>query len=219
MRVTDILSIAAAVIASLGGGAVIVLGISSWIGKIWANRLMEADKARFAKDLKNLEAGLSLAAEDRTRKLESLMHHYERQIEEFYGPLFNMVHQVFVTNHIQSDIVERTGSEAAVKAEEYFQTTYFEPLHDGIRQILRTKLYLVEGSEMPASFYQYLKHAAQERDQRALWKRYGIDTSFLEGEPWPEEFYDDIKEGFEHAMKNYEACLDGLKAQHGTLMK
>jgi hypothetical protein len=213
MKIGDILTIAAAIIASLGGGAAIVLALSSWIGKIWANRLMEADKARFARDLKSLESQLSRAAEDRTRKLESLMRHYERQIEEFYGPLFNMVHQVFVTNHIQSEIVRQSKAESAEHARDYFHATYFGPLHDGIRQIVRTKLYLIEGSEMPASFYLYLKHAAQERDQRVLWKQYGVDSSFLKGEPWPDQFYDDIKAGFERAMKNYEACLDGLKAQ------
>ena len=65
---------------------------------------------------------------------------------------------------------------------------------------------------MPESFYLYLKHAAQERDQRTLWKQYQIDTSFLAGEPWPDRFYDDIRRGFETAMRNYERCLDGLKA-------
>jgi hypothetical protein len=45
-----------------------------------------------------------------------------------------------------------------------------------------------------------------------LWKQYGLDTSFLKGEPWPDDFYDDIRSGFERAMQNYERCLDGLKA-------
>ena len=84
----DVLSIAATVMASLGGGAVIVFALSSWLGKVWANRLMEEDKARHAKDLKGLEADLSRVAEDRTRKLESLKRHYERQVEEWTCPGF-----------------------------------------------------------------------------------------------------------------------------------
>jgi len=74
------------------------------------------------------------------------------------------------------------------------------------------RVYLIDGAEVPESFYLYLKHAAQERDQRTLWNQHGIDSSFLHGEPWPERFYDDIKNGFEAAMKYYEHCLDGLKA-------
>lgn len=76
---------------------------------------------------------------------------------------------------------------------------------------MRSKLYLVEGSEVPESFYLYLKHAAQEYDQKYLWNQHGIDSSFLSGEPWPNNFYEDIKKGFESSMKNYEKCLDGLK--------
>lgn len=92
---------------ALGGGAAIIFALSSWLGKVWANRLMEAHKARHARDLKALEADLVRAAEDRTRKLESLKRHYERQVEEFYGPLFNMVQQVFVANHVQWEILKR----------------------------------------------------------------------------------------------------------------
>ena len=65
---------------------------------------------------------------------------------------------------------------------------------------------------MPESFYKYLRHALQERDQRELGRR-GIDTSFLSGVPWPPDFYDEIKDGFDTAMKRYEECLDGLRAQ------
>src|SRR5438034_10260064 len=101
MTTKDILSITAAVVTALGGGAAIVFALSSWLGKVWASRLMEADKARHARDLKGLESDLSRAAEDRTRKLESLKRHYERQVEEVYGPLFKMVHQVFVTYNSQ----------------------------------------------------------------------------------------------------------------------
>jgi hypothetical protein len=212
MTISEAFGIAAAIIGALGGGAVIVLTLSSWLGKVWANRLMEADKATHAKALKQLESELTRVAEDRTRKLEKLMRHYERQIEEFYGPLFNMVNQVFVSNHIQSEIVPKLSPSDSSKASDYFHATYLDPLHDEIRQILRTKLYLVEGSEMPRSFYDYLKHSAQERDQRALWKQYSIGSAFLKGHPWPDRFYHDIERGFETAMKNYEKCLDGLKA-------
>ena len=212
MSLTDALSVAAAVIASLGGGAAIVLALSNWLGKIWANRLMEADKARFARDLKAIEANLTQVAEDRRRKLEGLQRYYQRQIEEFYGPLFNSVQQIFMANDVQAAILKNIKGAATEQVRDYFQETYFGPLHDDIRQILRTKLYLVEGRDVPKSFYDYLRHAGQERDQRVIWKRYQLDTSFLKGKPWPDNFDEDIRIGFESAMKNHENCLDGLKA-------
>jgi hypothetical protein len=208
----DIWSVVAGVILSLGGGAAIVLAFSSWLGKVWANRLMESDKAKFARDLKAMEATLSRTAEDRRRKVEGLMQHYERQIEEFYGPLFNSVHQIFLANDVQSAILDNITGDAAEPVRDYFYETYFRPLHNDVQQVLRTKLYLVEGRDIPDSFYRYLQHAAQERDQRTLWKQFRIDTTFLKGQPWPGKFYKDVKTGLERAMRNHEDCLDGLKA-------
>lgn len=209
MDVKTIFSVASAILASLGGGAIVAFAFSSWLGKVWASRIVEADKSQ-----------MSQRAGDRTRKIESLMKHYERQIEEFYGPLFNMVNQIFVANHVEWELLNtKQNGQNLINDEnmremvrDYFQKTYFLPLHDEIISIMRSKLYLVEGAEVPETFYLYLKHAAQERDQRILWKQHGIDSSFLRGEPWPDRFYDDIKKGFETAMKRHESCLEGLKA-------
>ena len=46
MAISEVFGIAAAVITALGGGSVIVLALSSWIGKVWANRLMAQDRAK-----------------------------------------------------------------------------------------------------------------------------------------------------------------------------
>ena len=54
MSIDDMLSIVAGIIVSLGGGAAIVFGFSSWLGKVWANRLMEVEKAKHVKELERL---------------------------------------------------------------------------------------------------------------------------------------------------------------------
>lgn len=220
MDIQTIFSISAAFLASLGGGVVIVFGASAWLGKVWANRLLESDKFGYAKELAAIKTQLENNQTDRVRKLESQLKHYERQMEEFYGPLFNAVHQIFIANHIQYDLLiasdengsKRLSPEAIEQVRRYYHSLYFRDLHDQVRTIIGTKLYLIDGAKMPESFYQYLKHSAQEADQRTLWEEYRIDTSFLEGQPWPKRFYSDIKEGFESAMKRYQECLDGINA-------
>ena len=184
-----------------------------WLLRGWiTQRLTSAIKFEYDRKFGEFNAQLVQLREDRTRKLERLLRHYERQIEEFYGPLWNMVHQLYVCNHTKSQITPRLPEDQAAKVERYYQSTYFTPLHDEIRQIIKTKLYLIEGTEMPESFYQYLKHALQERDQRQLSEQHHVNTSFLRGAPWPDGFHDDIKNGFITAMRNYEQCLEGLKA-------
>jgi hypothetical protein len=239
MTASEVLSVAGTILASLGGGAAIVLGLSNWLGRIWADRLMEAEKGKYAKELEELKAGLTKSiegekahylrelefvrarveqtAEDRTRKLQALMRHYERQIEEFYGPLFNMVNQIlYVAHDIQRDLLSGVTPDKAEIVREYYQTNYFAPIHDKIRDVLQTRLYLVEGAALPETFEEnvrhYLRHITQERDQRALWRDHGVDTSFLAGAGWPWDLHRDIRAGFAAAMRNYQQCLDGLKA-------
>jgi len=39
--------LATSILASVGSGAVIIFAMSSWLGKVWANRILEADKLKY----------------------------------------------------------------------------------------------------------------------------------------------------------------------------
>ena len=51
---TDVLKIVSGMIAALGGGGFIVTSLSSWFGKIWAERFMAEEKAKYEKELERL---------------------------------------------------------------------------------------------------------------------------------------------------------------------
>ena len=51
---TDVIKIVAGVIAALGGGGAIVAGLSSWLGKVWADHLMAEEKVKYEKELERL---------------------------------------------------------------------------------------------------------------------------------------------------------------------
>jgi len=59
MTVTDAFQIATTVIAALGGGGVIVLSLSGFLGKIWAERMMREEKAAHEEQLAVLRAKLT----------------------------------------------------------------------------------------------------------------------------------------------------------------
>ena len=50
--------LASVIIASVGGAGVIILGLSSWLGKVWASRLMTSEKQKYAKELEEFKVGL-----------------------------------------------------------------------------------------------------------------------------------------------------------------
>jgi hypothetical protein len=40
-----------AIVASVGGSSVVLAALVGWLGKVWANRIQELDKARFAREI------------------------------------------------------------------------------------------------------------------------------------------------------------------------
>ena len=65
MDTTMIWKVAGAVITSLGGSVAIILACSSWLGKVWATRIADAEKAKFAEDLERYRNELHQLAEER----------------------------------------------------------------------------------------------------------------------------------------------------------
>lgn len=47
MNWDEAFKVIASMLASVGGAALIIFGLSSWLGKVWANRILEADKLRY----------------------------------------------------------------------------------------------------------------------------------------------------------------------------
>ncbi len=62
-----------------------MFALSSWLGKVWANRLMEADRARFAREHEQLRAALDL---ENQRTLNAL-----RQETDIYREKHLKAHQ------------------------------------------------------------------------------------------------------------------------------
>lgn len=59
MSTEDIWNIAGAVITSLGGGALLVAAFSSWLGKVWASRILEKDRAKYQSEIEILKSELN----------------------------------------------------------------------------------------------------------------------------------------------------------------
>lgn len=152
--------------------------------------------------------------QDRTRRLETVLEHRERQIEELYGPLQALIEQVFTVWSVRERILraadeaeDRLSREHRDAIQDFVWTQYFLPLHEEIRTVLRTKQHLLERGEMPKSFEAYLEHATQEQFQKLLWSERGIPTDFLEGSPWPTSFYDDVVDALEEVRLKQQGAL------------
>ncbi len=75
----NILSIALTIIASVGVSGIIVFGLSSWLGKVWANRLMQQEKAVYAQELEKLKSEFTQNLEQYKTQLKKSELLFEKQ--------------------------------------------------------------------------------------------------------------------------------------------
>ncbi|MFW1157233.1 hypothetical protein ACEV7T_06605 [Vibrio parahaemolyticus] len=56
MNLEDIFKISAAIVTSLGGASIIVIAASSWLAKVWANRILEKEKGEIQKEIEQVRS-------------------------------------------------------------------------------------------------------------------------------------------------------------------
>ncbi len=81
MEIQEILELSGVILGSLGGGAAIMFGFSSWLGKVWANRLMEKEKAEYAQELESLRSQLTQDTESYKIKLKKSEFIFQKEYE------------------------------------------------------------------------------------------------------------------------------------------
>jgi hypothetical protein len=150
--------------------------------------------------------------ENRTRRLEIQLKYKGQQIEQLYGPLISLIEQIFNVWEVRQAILNgaRYSEENQRQIKNFLWQRYFFPLHQEIRDLLRTKLYLLDGNNLPASFSKYLQHATQESCQHQIWSELKIDTSHVAGLPWPDGFHTDVRRTLDRLMNDYKSGLATL---------
>ena len=58
MDVIEVFKVSTAILGSVGGAAAIIFGLSTWLGKVWASRILEADRAKYTAQIEILKSDL-----------------------------------------------------------------------------------------------------------------------------------------------------------------
>lgn len=58
MEADNVLFIVLTVVSSVSRGGMVVFGLSSWLGKVWANRILESDRRRYSEEIDRLRPEL-----------------------------------------------------------------------------------------------------------------------------------------------------------------
>jgi hypothetical protein len=87
MNFNEIAVTSFSVLASVGIGSGIVLGLSRWLGKVWANRILEQDRDRYSRELESLKAQFEGTNRNRQAQLDKRIHVSRVQFETEFQAL------------------------------------------------------------------------------------------------------------------------------------
>jgi hypothetical protein len=85
----QITTICISIVTGLGGGAVLIWALSSWLGKVWANRLLEKDRLRYNRELEVVKTELGRASQEYLIKFSSLNAERGVIIRDLYKKLMS----------------------------------------------------------------------------------------------------------------------------------
>jgi len=98
MNVDDILKVATAIIASIGGGAVIVVAISKWCGEILAQKLLSNISHKHEKDIEQYKFNLQKMASEFAALLDHSVEVTKKQYDmeiEIYKNIWKALYDVY----------------------------------------------------------------------------------------------------------------------------
>lgn len=79
--------VAAAIIVSLGGAGAIILALSNWLGRVWAQRILEADRAKYRDEIERQKAQYQQELERLRSSLAETVHVTRAQFEIEFSAL------------------------------------------------------------------------------------------------------------------------------------
>lgn len=99
MGVKEVFEIAGAVLVSTGCGGAIIFGLSSWLGKVWANRILENEKAEHSKELEKYKKELAEELEHVKSFNDKALHVSKAQYDNeyrIYTEIWDKLHECVV---------------------------------------------------------------------------------------------------------------------------
>lgn len=78
----EIFEIVSAILISLGGGGTIIFALSSWLGKVWANKILENEKKEHQLEIENYKSQLSISLSKINSINERTLHIFKVQYDK-----------------------------------------------------------------------------------------------------------------------------------------
>jgi hypothetical protein len=150
--------------------------------------------------------------DDRQDRAHMRVQRLQDQVEHFYGPLFSIVDQLDTAFNVERRIIKDNpmSPDSLQTVQRFMFSEVYMPLHQQIRDVLLSRLYLIDGMFVPDSFRDYLAHSTQYEVQARLWFEHGISSDKTIGRPYPSRFNPDIEMGLDEVFRRLGVDLRAL---------
>lgn len=124
MSISEIFQIAGAIIVSVGGATLIIFALASWLGKVWATRIMEKEKHEFNKEIERYKQDLALLSAEHNIRFSELHRKQAEAIRILYKKLIKADNSIgllaiFYEHHkeISEDVKENLNKSSEIGAD------------------------------------------------------------------------------------------------------
>lgn len=165
---------------------------------------------------------LTARRDEARRRIEAQLKFVERQIEELYGPLAASLYE---GRRTFLDLLHSLGRNHVFEGDKplppdelktwlFWAESEFLPRNNQIKELLRSKAHLVEGSSFPDSYILFFDHCNSWAIHHKRWKEQGEVYSLRSKINWPVEFENEVLETFQSLKSRHSQLIGKLTADH-----
>ena len=168
----DAFRLSTAVLASLGGGVAVILGFSSWLGKIWASRILNKEKHELEKLKNEHEIRFSKLHLERAEAIKEVAQCLQKLDDSFHLFLknFQPVEEPDLETKISDSIKLHNEFVIAYKKHRIFFAREIEKLMHNIALCSRDTFIDVRTYPVDVSNVQYKMMPELLKDREEQWK-------------------------------------------------
>ena len=176
-----------------------VIAVAAFIGRESFKRVLDKQPERFKHEL-------GVDAKTRELTLKSQIEFKERQLADFYGPIYALLKRGRpIYDHWENERLDEINSDLE---------TLFVTANNRIVEIILNKSHLISGDEIPGSFVDFLTHVA-------VWHAF-LKTKHkavpFEKEDFPEAYYNnEFEQEIFRTTKSLKLDLDNLYRRYGLI--
>ena len=168
---------------------------------------------------------LDLRRQRALHQLRSRIEFIEKQLEQLYGPLNILVlesersfKELLRVLPRAGSVVFEDGKDLTPEEQETWRFWVEQdllPRNERIKDLLMTKMHLVDGNSIPKSYLRFIDHHNAWAIHHRRWQKSGIVYEWRSPTSWPKDFGTDIQRTFERLKQGYAQAIDTIGGVSG----